>query len=56
MMEKHLLDRDRVGVQDCVLLEDYTSIEAFVDNLRKRHKEDLIYVSASSVMSPKSKT
>lgn len=44
-METSLQDRDRVGVQDAVLLEDYTSDAAFVDNLHKRFKENLIYVS-----------
>lgn len=43
-METHLHDRDRVGVQDAVLLENYTSEEVFVDNLKKRFKEDIIYV------------
>lgn len=43
-METDLHDRDRVGVQDAVLLEDYTSEKAFVDNLQKRFKEDIIYV------------
>jgi hypothetical protein len=45
VMETHLQDRDRVGVQDAVLLEDYTSEVAFVENLQKRFKENLIYVS-----------
>lgn len=44
-METSLQHRDRVGVQDAVLLEDYTSENAFVDNLHKRFKENLIYVS-----------
>lgn len=44
-MESNLHDRDRVGVQDAVLLENYTSEVAFVDNLQKRFKEDIIYVS-----------
>lgn len=44
-METSLQDRDRVGVQDAVLLEDYTSEAAFVDNLQKRFKENIIYVS-----------
>lgn len=43
-MESHLHDRDRVGVQDAVLLEDYTNENAFVDNLNKRFKENIIYV------------
>lgn len=44
-MERGLHERDRVGVQDFVLLEDFRSESAFIDNLRKRFKEDLIYVS-----------
>lgn len=45
-METHLQHRDRVGVQDAVLLEDYTSETAFVENLEKRFKENIIYVSS----------
>lgn len=44
-MERGLHDRDRVGLQDQVLLEDYQSEDAFIDNLRKRFQENLIYVS-----------
>lgn len=44
-MELSLHERDRVGVQDSVLLEDYTNESVFVDNLKKRFGEDLIYVS-----------
>ena len=44
-MEKGLHDRDRVGLQDFVLLENYQSEEAFIDNLKKRFQENLIYVS-----------
>lgn len=47
MMESALTARDRVGVQDFVLLENYTSEAAFIENLRKRFKENLIYVSES---------
>lgn len=45
-MERELHARDKVGVQDFVLLENYTSEDAFIDNLQKRSKEDLIYVNA----------
>lgn len=48
-MENALHSRDRVGVQDLVLLEDFESEKACVDNLQKRFKEDLIYVSIYSV-------
>jgi len=44
-MERGLHERDRAGVQDFVLLEDFRSESAFIDNLRKRFKENLIYVS-----------
>lgn len=44
-MENQLHARDRVGVQDFVLLEDFKNPNAFVDNLRKRYQADLIYVS-----------
>lgn len=49
MMESALTARDRVGVQDFVLLENYNSEVAFIDNLRKRFKENLIYVRIPSV-------
>lgn len=44
-MESALQARDRIGVQDFVLLEDFKSEDAFLDNLRKRYKSGLIYVS-----------
>lgn len=44
-MEKGLVERDRVGLQDQVLLEDYTNENAFIDNLKKRFQENFIYVS-----------
>ena len=44
-MESALQARDRIGVQDFVLLEDYNSVHAFLENLRKRFKANLIYVS-----------
>lgn len=44
-MEQDLHARDRVGVQDFVLLHDHTSEAEFIENLQKRSKEDLIYVS-----------
>lgn len=50
MMESALTARDRVGVQDFVLLENHTSEVAFIDNLRKRFKENLIYVRISSLL------
>lgn len=47
-MEKNLHNRDVVGVQDFVLLENFQSEEAFVDNLKRRYNENLIYVSIIS--------
>ena len=44
-MESALTARDRVGVQDFVLLENFTSEAAFIENLRRRFRENLIYVS-----------
>lgn len=44
-MEQDLAVRDKVGVQDFILLENHNSEEAFIDNLEKRTKENLIYVS-----------
>uniref|UniRef100_A0A8D3CE73 Myosin Ic, paralog b n=1 Tax=Scophthalmus maximus TaxID=52904 RepID=A0A8D3CE73_SCOMX len=49
-MESALTARDRVGVQDFVLLENYTSEAAFIENLRKRFKENLIYTYIGSVL------
>jgi myosin-1 len=49
-MERDLHARDRVGVQDFVLLEDFQSVDAFVDNLRKRFKENLIYTYIGQVL------
>lgn len=44
-MESDLQARDRIGVQDFVLLEDFRSEDAFLENLRKRYNSGLIYVS-----------
>ena len=44
-MEEELHRRDHIGVQDFVLLEDFTNPDAVVENLQKRFQEDLIYVS-----------
>lgn len=49
-MEKGLHERDRVGVQDFVLLENYQSEKAFIDNLEKRFKENLIYTYIGNVL------
>lgn len=47
-MEAALVSRDIVGVQDFVLLEDFGNIDAFIENLRKRFRENLIYVSKNT--------
>uniref|UniRef100_A0A665X0M6 Unconventional myosin-Ic-like n=1 Tax=Echeneis naucrates TaxID=173247 RepID=A0A665X0M6_ECHNA len=49
-MESALTARDRVGVQDFVLLENYNSEAAFIENLRRRFKENLIYTYIGSVL------
>ncbi|KAJ7309855.1 hypothetical protein JRQ81_007929 [Phrynocephalus forsythii] len=49
-MEGALVARDRVGVQDFVLLDAYTSEAAFLDNLRKRYRENLIYTYIGSLL------
>lgn len=38
-------ERDKVGVEDFVLLENFRDQSAFIENLQKRFKENLIYVS-----------
>ena len=43
-VESALHARDHIGVQDFVLLEDYMSEDAFIANLQKRFKSNLIYV------------
>ncbi|KAK9503588.1 hypothetical protein O3M35_010117 [Rhynocoris fuscipes] len=49
-MEKSLHERDRVGVQDSVLLDDYRNEKTFVENLRKRFKENIIYTYIGNVL------
>ena len=43
-MESALHQRDHIGVQDAVLLENYQSEDAFLENLQKRFRANLIYV------------
>ncbi|XP_022536420.2 unconventional myosin-Ic isoform X1 [Astyanax mexicanus] len=50
VMESALSARDRVGVQDFLLLENYTSEAAFIENLRRRYRENLIYTYIGSVL------
>uniref|UniRef100_A0A2K5CKB6 Myosin IC n=1 Tax=Aotus nancymaae TaxID=37293 RepID=A0A2K5CKB6_AOTNA len=49
-MESGLTARDRVGVQDFVLLENFTSEAAFIENLRRRFRENLIYTYIGPVL------
>ncbi|XP_072548925.1 unconventional myosin-Ih [Salminus brasiliensis] len=49
-MEGSLTARDRVGIQDFVLLDAYTSETAFLDNLKKRFSEDLIYTYIGTLL------
>ncbi|CAH2095894.1 unnamed protein product [Euphydryas editha] len=49
-MEHALQHRERVGVQDFVLLEDYRSEAAFIDNLKKRFRENIIYTYIGNVL------
>ncbi|XP_049475139.1 unconventional myosin-Ih [Panthera uncia] len=49
-MESTLTARDKVGVQDFVLLDAYTSESAFLDNLRKRFSENLIYTYIGTLL------
>uniref|UniRef100_A0A8C3ACA2 Myosin Ic, paralog a n=1 Tax=Cyclopterus lumpus TaxID=8103 RepID=A0A8C3ACA2_CYCLU len=49
-MESALTARDRVGVQDFVLLEKYNSEAALIENLRRRFGENLIYTYIGSVL------
>uniref|UniRef100_A0A8C8S3V4 Myosin IH n=1 Tax=Pelusios castaneus TaxID=367368 RepID=A0A8C8S3V4_9SAUR len=49
-MEGALTARDRVGVQDFVLLDSHTSETAFLDNLRKRYRENLIYTYIGTLL------
>uniref|UniRef100_A0A8C9FHP0 Myosin IH n=1 Tax=Pavo cristatus TaxID=9049 RepID=A0A8C9FHP0_PAVCR len=49
-MEGALIARDRVGVQDFVLLDSHTSEAAFLNNLRKRYQENLIYTYIGTLL------
>ncbi|XP_042158135.1 unconventional myosin-Ih isoform X2 [Oncorhynchus tshawytscha] len=49
-MEGSLTARDRVGIQDFVLLDAYTSESAVLDNLRKRFNENLIYTYIGTLL------
>jgi len=49
-MESVLEHRARVGVPDAILLEDYTSEDVFLHNLRKRYDENVIYTYIGHVL------
>lgn len=44
-MENALENRDIGGVADAVLLDDPDNTEEFIENLRKRFRAEIIYVS-----------
>ncbi|XP_077448132.1 unconventional myosin-Ic-like [Stigmatopora argus] len=50
VLESTLTARDRVGVQDFVLLENHKSEAAFIENLRRRFRENLVYTYVGSVL------
>ncbi|KAG9261555.1 unconventional myosin-Ic [Astyanax mexicanus] len=49
-LEGALTARDRVGIQDFVLLDAHNSETAFLDNLKKRFLEDLIYTYIGTLL------
>uniref|UniRef100_A0A3B3QXB4 Myosin IH n=1 Tax=Paramormyrops kingsleyae TaxID=1676925 RepID=A0A3B3QXB4_9TELE len=49
-LEGALIARDRVGIQDFVLLDAFTSETAFLDNLKKRFNENLIYTYIGTLL------
>uniref|UniRef100_A0A8C1K9K3 Myosin IHa n=1 Tax=Cyprinus carpio TaxID=7962 RepID=A0A8C1K9K3_CYPCA len=49
-LEGALIARDRVGIQDFVLLDAHNSETAFLDNLKKRFTEDLIYTYIGTLL------
>ncbi|CAI8047014.1 Unconventional myosin-Ic, partial [Geodia barretti] len=49
-MESALHQRDHIGVQDAVLLENYESEDAFLENLQKRFRANLIYTYIGTVV------
>lgn len=49
-MESVLEDRERIGVPDAILLEDYKSEKVFIDNLKKRYNENIIYTYIGHVL------
>ncbi|XP_043924449.1 unconventional myosin-Ih [Protopterus annectens] len=49
-MEGALTIREKVGIQDFVLLDSFTSEDAFLDNLRKRFRENIIYTYIGNLL------
>lgn len=49
-MESVLEGREKTGVPDAILLEDYLSEKAFIDNLKKRYHENIIYTYIGQVV------
>lgn len=50
-MERDLNEREKAGVPDAVLLEDYTNENVFIENLEKRFNENIIYVRKGNSLS-----
>ncbi|XP_075067015.1 unconventional myosin-Ih [Mixophyes fleayi] len=49
-IEGSLSAREKVGVQDFMLLDSHTSEAAFLDNVHKRFQEDLIYTYIGTLL------
>ncbi|KAK8726216.1 hypothetical protein OTU49_010428 [Cherax quadricarinatus] len=49
-MESVLEDRARIGVPDAILLEDYLNESVFIDNLKKRYQQNIIYTYIGQVV------
>ncbi|CRK97386.1 CLUMA_CG010776, isoform A [Clunio marinus] len=49
-MERDLNEREKAGVPDAVLLEDYTNENIFLENLEKRFGENIIYTYIGQVL------
>ncbi|KAG7168346.1 Unconventional myosin IC-like [Homarus americanus] len=49
-MESVLDEREKFGVPDAILLEDYLNEQVFIENLKKRYHENLIYTYIGQVV------
>lgn len=52
MVERDLNEREKAGVPDAVLLEDFTNEDVFLENLEKRFHENIIYVRSLLSVNP----